>query len=470
MKRFLLAMLIVAGLCIPHMSSAQFVDQKCWTQSDCVIKRKDLNPALSEADAASGFIQDSSTASACGGTEINKKPVGFCLPAGQSETKISFGGETKFENVGTFIKSMYRYIIWLAGILAAAMLVVAGFQWAASGGNSDAISSAKKRIAGALSGLVLLLLSYVVLNTVNPYLVNFRLPQIWLINAQSLVPPYCSQLAQTPELAESKLQDLGPATGKLPAGAGQGEFTINPKDAQCGNQYAVEKGGSQMCLGSKCNQPSQICLPFTYTDPDSKQKITPHCESGDLVIRYSIQGIWTSVKAITPFAGLLTNQLEEKDWLDLDAIELFPLCTKTGTANSATSACVGEPTPIQAKVVRLTNTGILPDYIFIYQGIKDKSASQLCGDQAPIGFILKHELTENWAFTDPNMYVAWTKNNTSAIFGRFPTVYKQLAANSNWNTVEALSTNQYFIANPSETDLIEMKNHGWEGTGNEFCK
>lgn len=258
MKRFLLVSLLLVGLTVPLISHAQ-LDQKCWTRTDCETQRKILlNNNPGETDIKNGFIQDNQTEKACGGLKWGKNDVGFCLPAGQTETKISFGGETKFSDVGAFIKSMYRYIIWLSGILAAAMLIIAGFQWAASGGNSDAIGSAKKRIAGALSGLVLLLLSYVILNTVNPNLVNFRLPQIWLINTQGFAE-YCSMLTEgdTVEYVGMSTEKISENTKIEKFKAGQ--FSTKPADAECGKQYVFSSGGGQSCRGSAC-QKGNVCI------------------------------------------------------------------------------------------------------------------------------------------------------------------------------------------------------------------
>jgi len=258
MKRFLLTTLLVAGLVVPHLSHAA-IDQKCWVRADCEARRKTLaDDTMTDAEIKDGFIQDNQTEKACGGLKWGKNDVGFCLPAGQAQTKISFGGETKFENIGTFIKSMYKYTIWVASILAAAMLIVAGFQWAASGGGSDAINSAKNKIAGAISGLILLALSYVILNTVNPYLVNFRLPQIWLVNDQGFAN-YCSILDEN-----DGVKEVGTSEEKISEAVKTeifkaGVFPTKPKEAVCGKQYVFSSGGGQSCKGSFCNN-GNVCL------------------------------------------------------------------------------------------------------------------------------------------------------------------------------------------------------------------
>jgi len=63
-------------------------------------------------------------------------------------------------------------LIWwafrLAGILAFAMIVYAGFQYLTSGGNTAQQKDAQERIMNAIIGLVLLFAFYIILHTINP--------------------------------------------------------------------------------------------------------------------------------------------------------------------------------------------------------------------------------------------------------------------------------------------------------------
>lgn len=336
MKRFLLAVLLGFCLLLPTASKAQ-IDQKCWTRKTCEAQRKVLaGDTLTDSQIKSGFIRDNSTEASCGGQKWGKDDVGFCLPAGIAETKISFGGETKFSNIGVFIKSMYRYTIWVAGILAAAMLVVAGFQWAASGGNSDSISSAKNKIAGATSGLVILLLSYVILNTINPYLVSFRLPQIWLINGQGLAE-YCSALPETDTVefigaSEEKIQNSTKVEKFKNA-----TFPTKPADAECGKQYLFSSGGGQSCKGSKC-QAGNVCL----TELESNQET---CFIGNIAGKITnsdpIDKLINNANSWTAdvLSGFVAN-FWEFPWVPdegvLDNIRLLYICNN-GVLNDVTS-------------------------------------------------------------------------------------------------------------------------------------
>jgi len=73
-----------------------------------------------------------------------------------------------------YIKAIYDYGIAIAGILAAVVLMGGGFLWLTSIGNESRVSKAKELITGGISGLVLLFLSYLVLNAINPNLLEFR--------------------------------------------------------------------------------------------------------------------------------------------------------------------------------------------------------------------------------------------------------------------------------------------------------
>ena len=55
------------------------------------------------------------------------------------------------------------------------MIVVGGFEYITAGGNESTVGRAKTRITQALLGILLILGSYLILNTINPDLVNFDL-------------------------------------------------------------------------------------------------------------------------------------------------------------------------------------------------------------------------------------------------------------------------------------------------------
>lgn len=86
----------------------------------------------------------------------------------------SLGGVTPGESPASYVRYLFLFGLGLGGILAFAMIVVGGIQYAISAGNASKISDAQGRIRDAILGLLLLLGSYLILKTINPSLVSLR--------------------------------------------------------------------------------------------------------------------------------------------------------------------------------------------------------------------------------------------------------------------------------------------------------
>ena len=68
----------------------------------------------------------------------------------------------------------FRFVLALAGFLAVMMIVIGGVEYIISGASEAMRGEAKKRIENAIWGLVMALVSYLVLYTINPSLVDFE--------------------------------------------------------------------------------------------------------------------------------------------------------------------------------------------------------------------------------------------------------------------------------------------------------
>lgn len=73
-----------------------------------------------------------------------------------------------------YIMSIYNYGLVIIGILATFVLMGAGILWLVSGGDSGKITQAKELIGGSVAGIIILVCAWVILNTVNPELVNLK--------------------------------------------------------------------------------------------------------------------------------------------------------------------------------------------------------------------------------------------------------------------------------------------------------
>ncbi len=75
--------------------------------------------------------------------------------------------------IAEYVTGVYKFLSGIVGVLAVVMLIWGGIQWML-GGAVETASKAKETIRNALIGLVLVLSSYVILNTMNPELVRFK--------------------------------------------------------------------------------------------------------------------------------------------------------------------------------------------------------------------------------------------------------------------------------------------------------
>jgi hypothetical protein len=80
-----------------------------------------------------------------------------------------------------YVKTIYDYGFGIAAILAALVLMGGGVLWLVSGGDSTKVTQAKDFIIGSVVGLIILACSWIILNTINPSLLNFKVLETNLI-------------------------------------------------------------------------------------------------------------------------------------------------------------------------------------------------------------------------------------------------------------------------------------------------
>ncbi|MDP2586854.1 MAG: pilin [Candidatus Komeilibacteria bacterium] len=148
---------------------------------------------------------------------------------------ISLPGFPKTSNVdnsllGNYISALYKFLVGVAGIVAVIMIAIGGLLWLFSSGDSGKITKAKEIIIGAIIGLILVLGSWLILNTINPKLVEFSPLDVSKIN-KSQVGDFCE-----PDAAVT-------VDGKDDIG----------QNLSCG-QKAKVKGTNQECIGRGCSE------------------------------------------------------------------------------------------------------------------------------------------------------------------------------------------------------------------------
>ncbi|MBI5230388.1 MAG: D-alanyl-D-alanine carboxypeptidase family protein [Candidatus Magasanikbacteria bacterium] len=98
-------------------------------------------------------------------------------------------GNVHIPFIGQYAAGVYKYLLLIAGIIAAVRIFAGGFNYTIAGGDSQKIEEAKSGIAHALIGLVLVLGSYLLLYTINPDLVQFKSLKIRVIQTVNLPEP-----------------------------------------------------------------------------------------------------------------------------------------------------------------------------------------------------------------------------------------------------------------------------------------
>ncbi len=113
------------------------------------------------------------------------KPV---AAAGTSNDTVTMGVQVPIPNsplsgnsvtitgdlLGKYIIGVYNYGLAIVGILAAIVLMAGGVLWLISGGDPGKINQAKELMVGSVIGTIILFSAWIILNTVNPALLQFK--------------------------------------------------------------------------------------------------------------------------------------------------------------------------------------------------------------------------------------------------------------------------------------------------------
>lgn len=91
--------------------------------------------------------------------------------------EVPLGTFTQACGPAEYLTKIYTISVGVAVALAVVMIVYAGIIYATSGDNASKQKEAKTQITQAIFGLAILLASYLILNTINPDLVNLGLIQ-----------------------------------------------------------------------------------------------------------------------------------------------------------------------------------------------------------------------------------------------------------------------------------------------------
>lgn len=86
-----------------------------------------------------------------------------------------FGKPTSYEE---YILAVYNFGLWTIGVSAVLMISIGAFMYITSAGNSNTIGKAKGIISDAIAGVILAMVSYLLIYTINPNLLQIKLPDM----------------------------------------------------------------------------------------------------------------------------------------------------------------------------------------------------------------------------------------------------------------------------------------------------
>ncbi len=219
--------------CVP--SSSQASANKCpgtcrgaCNDNEDILRGFAGNCGLTEACC----VTKSNVSSTFGGVSDTSGAGGTANGAYRNQEKIpGFGQTTSFP---TYLKQIVNFGFAAIGIMAMFMLMIGAYQYLMAAGNIAKEESAKTTISSAFSGLILGLVAFLLLRTINPDLVSFNLATL--------------QGGLTGQSGTSSTATTG---GNQGTGSGKCEPVASGPCAEANLQST--------CLGSSARQASSIC-------------------------------------------------------------------------------------------------------------------------------------------------------------------------------------------------------------------
>lgn len=196
--------------------------------------------------------------------------------------------------IGEYVQAIYNYGLGIAGILAAIVLMAGGVVWLISAGDASRVSLAKELISGSVTGLIILMASYVLLIQINPELVNFKPIKIGAIKPIDIIP--------TPENTS--------------------QFSAKCKSTTTGACAVSNMSG----FGAKANEASAICMAESGGNAGIYNSLTK-CTNGE----YAVWGLFQF--------NLSANKFTDENNVILNCPKAF---NKTWTNNSQSCTVVDE--------------------------------------------------------------------------------------------------------------------------------
>lgn len=161
--------------------------------------------------------------------------------------------------IGEYIGGIYNYAIGIVGILAAVVLMFGGVIWLTAGGSPERVKEAKAWIGASISGLVLMLCSYMILYQINPDLVKFNALKIKSVEKKETTVTTANGCAWKTLTSEEWIGELRIVNTKKCEDLG----LIKQKDNLCGKK--------PLLFDTCCCAPCPNCVTLSIATKDGDQ-------------------------------------------------------------------------------------------------------------------------------------------------------------------------------------------------------
>jgi len=199
------------------------------------------------------------------------------------------------KDLSCYIYYFYKYFASVVGILAAVMIIWGGFKYLTSFGNPSRISGAKEQITSAIIGLFITLGTYVILFTINPSIVNLRMPAVTSIKQIKQSTIWCADSIFGPP------QECGKPEKNSEGQTCYWHVCDNENDVCVLEEKFVCRNARDFCYykkissknyrsGSECSEVNKyleragfrniICRPYEITPGGEKQQ---HCNLSEIL-------------------------------------------------------------------------------------------------------------------------------------------------------------------------------------------
>ncbi|GEM_PF-4031032 len=258
------------------------------------------------------------------------------------EYRLELPSFTQSGDPASLVNNFYLYILGIAGTLAVIMIVFGGIKYVVTAGNVSAQGDAKDIIKSAVWGLVLLAGAFLILNTINPNLVELRNPALTQQELpEGAAPPNSSEISCEWENKNENAIQLATslrASGVDLSGTDQCFAGATPQS----NLRDMENGELPFVCARGCTTDENLCTSGGLNIVSGTEEGSYSCEGTPVYVTEGILATLLNVKnkqkQLSQEEGVVVINLEGSSFsLEKSKIPNFRITSLTGDNHAESS-------------------------------------------------------------------------------------------------------------------------------------